>query len=134
MTLSPLARKLFIKPNQRILILNAPDFYADALEPLPDGTVIHTAPDGGGTYDAVHWFVRSAAEVSEQAETALCSQKYDAYFWTAWPKTNAKQKRDLTRDIGWEPLEQAGYDRVASVSISDDWSALRWRSIATQGK
>ena len=117
MTLSPLARKLFIKPNQRILILNAPDFYADALEPLPDGTVIHTAPDGGGTYDAVHWFVRSAA-----------------YFWTAWPKTNAKQKRDLTRDIGWEPLEQAGYDRVASVSISDDWSALRWRSIATQGK
>ncbi len=41
---------------------------------------------------------------------------------------------NISRDSGWQPLGDLGYEGVRQVAIDDDWSALRFRhvdSIAT---
>ncbi len=134
MTLSPLAKKLYLKPLQRLLILNAPDDFVSALEPLPEGVEIDTNPVDGITYDAAYLFARTAEQATELAPVAITTLNFDGMFWSAWPKDNAKRKQTLTRDSGWDALYQANLTPVASVSISDSWSALRWRPVERVGK
>lgn len=134
MTLSPLAKKLYIKPNQRLLALNAPDEFLPTLEPLPEGTQVDTAPINGVPYDGVYLFARTVEQATELAPLAVAALPFDGMFWSAWPKDNAKRKQTLTRDSGWDALYQANLTPVASVSISDSWSSLRWRPVERVGK
>lgn len=131
---SPLAKKLYIKANQRLLALHAPDEFLLALAPLPEGTRVDTAPVEGVAYHGVYLFVRTAEEATELAPVAIGAGTFDGMFWSAWPKANAKRKQNLTRDIGWDALYQAKLTPVASVSISEAWSALRWRPVERVGK
>jgi hypothetical protein len=134
MTLSPLAKKLYLKPHQRLLALNAPDDFRAALEPLPEGTTLDSSPADGVVYDSVYFFAKNAADATDLATIAIAALKFDGLLWGAWQKENAKRKRDLTRDTGWEYLYQQQLTTVASISISDTWSALRWRSVERVGK
>lgn len=131
--LSPLAKKLYLKPHQRLLALNAPDEFLPALEPLPEGTQVDSTPAEGVSYDGVYLFARTADQATEWAPIAIVALPFDGMFWSAWPKDNAKRKQNLTRDIGWDALYQANLTPVASVSISEAWSALRWRPVARVG-
>jgi hypothetical protein len=131
--MTPLAKKLHLKPHERVLELNAPTEFRTLLEPLPEGATIDTAAVEGVEYDAVYFFANSAGQATELAKAALGAIRHDGSFWTSWPKDNARRKRDLTRDSGWDALYQAGLTPVASVSINDGWSALRWRPVERVG-
>lgn len=61
MAANPLAKKLKIKENSRIVILNAPTGYLDELEPLPESVELETKSKG--QYDFVHLFVKDSFEV-----------------------------------------------------------------------
>jgi hypothetical protein len=134
MVLSPLAKKLYIRANQRLLAVSAPDEFLPLLEPLPEGTTLDTTPADGIEYDGVYLFARTAEQAAEAVPIALAAAKFDGSFWSVWPKDNAKRKQNLTRDTGWEPLYQAGLTPVASVSINEAWSSLRWRPVERVGK
>lgn len=59
---SVLAKKLQIKPRDKVLVINSPAGYADELRPPSDGArVSHRA---SGTYDVVHLFVRTGPNSS----------------------------------------------------------------------
>ncbi|MFD0675673.1 MULTISPECIES: YdeI/OmpD-associated family protein [unclassified Paenibacillus] len=122
-----LFKKLRIQSGQRILLLNAPAGYTERLIPLPEHTSLDTQPEG--TYDLVHLFVRSAAELEEFAPLAIHAVKYDALLWITYPKKSSKIKTDLSRDEGWKVISEAGYEGVALVSIDETWSAMRFRLI-----
>jgi hypothetical protein len=51
---SPLAKKLQIRPGNRVLVLNPPEGYLERLEPLPDGVELAGATGAGA--DVVHLF------------------------------------------------------------------------------
>ncbi len=122
---TPLANRLRIKPGHRVLILNAPDGYVEALGPLPDDVELAISPDGA--FDCVHLFVRDRAELDRLAPTALGSVKRDGLFWVSWPKRSSRVKTDITRDTGWESISDAGWAGIATVSVDDTWSAIRFR-------
>lgn len=44
--MSPLAKKLLIKPGQHWLVMNAPEDYLATLEPLPDDVQLSFNPEG----------------------------------------------------------------------------------------
>jgi hypothetical protein len=122
---TPLAKRLQIKPGQRVLVLGAPTDVADRLGPLPDGVELSMVPDG--TYDVVQVFVATRAMLARDAPAALEGLKPGGVLWFCYPKRSAKTDTDLTRDVGWNVLEQRGLRAVSQISVDDIWSALRFR-------
>lgn len=120
-----LIKKLQIRPGSHLLLLNAPESFLAALQPLPKGLTISTLPNG--RYDYVHLFAKDSGELNQYAPTALAAVKMDGLFWISYPKKSAKLPTDLTRDEGWDFITEAGYRGVRQVSIDSIWSAVRFR-------
>lgn len=125
MSQSSLAQKLQIKPNARVLVLKAPQGYADALAPSPEGVTVATT--ARGQFDVVHLFVKRAKEMEESAPKAIAAVREGGVLWISYPKKSSKVTTDMSRDSGWKALEEAGWGPVAQVSIDETWSALRWK-------
>lgn len=123
---SALTKKLRLQPGQRVLLLNAPRGYLDLLGDLPDGASLDMTPDGD-TYDFVQAFVDSIAELERLARSAIDASSYDGILWFSYPKKSSKVKTDISRDVGWDIVANAGLRPVMQVSIDETWSALRFR-------
>jgi hypothetical protein len=124
---TPLSKKLGIKPEYALLILDAPDGYRTRLDPLPDGVRIGTVALPGGLFDLVQVFVRSRADVTRHAGAALAALKPGGLLWFAFPKKSTKVQTDVSRDTGWDALHAAGWEIVSVIAIDDTWSAGRFR-------
>lgn len=123
--MNPLAKKLGIKPGYKALVLNAPEGYVQTLEPMPEGAEVVTA--GSGKYDFVQLFVYNKADVDKSGLAAWENLKPGGLLWYTYPKKTGKIKTDITRDVGWEKIIEAGFGPVAMVSLDDTWSAFRFR-------
>jgi hypothetical protein len=129
---NPLARRLLLRPENRLLVLNGPADWPERLEPLPDGVEMAEGP--GDPADVVHLFVSGKAEVGAHAPAAMAATRPGGVLWASYPKRSAKVATDLTRDHGWKAFAQAGWRPVTQVSIDDGWSALRFRPLAEVGR
>lgn len=127
-----LAKKLLIRPENRVLVLNAPDGYLAGLAPLPAGVTLATS--AGGTFDMVQVFARTQAELEPLASVALASLKPGGVLWGCYPKGSSKLQTDLTRDRGWDALNAAGWEVVTAVSIDATWSGSRFRPSSEVGR
>ena len=119
--------KLKIKPNYSLLTLNAPADFKKGLQGLPAGVKI---ADSGKTYDQVHWFVMSKAQLEKEMSKVMKLLKPDVTVWVYYPKGTSKIQTDLTRDKGWDCLLAEG-DKVTWISlISFDatWSVFGFRA------
>jgi hypothetical protein len=132
MSAGSLAKKLQIKPGQRIVVVNAPPGYAGQLGPLPAGALLATRLTG--MFDAVHLFVKSVAELNRLAPKAIRALRQDGLLWIAYPKGASGIKTDINRDIGWEVVHDMGLRPVTQVAIDGTWSALRFRRGELVGK
>jgi hypothetical protein len=122
--MTPLAKKLLIKPNHRVRLVNAPPGYADSLQPLPDGSAISKATKGN---DVVQLFAKDQTDLREHIKTSLAALADGGVLWISFPKGTSKIQTDLTRDQGWDAVTAAGFQGVSLVSIDDTWSAMRFR-------
>jgi hypothetical protein len=120
-----LAQKLRIQAGNRVLVLGAPEGFAAALAPLPEGVQSETTPQG--SYDVVQLFVRDSTELERNLKMAIGAVRDGGILWIAWPKKTAKVTTDLTRDTLWSLVQPAGWGPVASVAIDDTWSGLRFK-------
>lgn len=128
-----LAKKLLMKPDMRIGVLNAPEGYAELLGELPSGATVVTQPEPG-SLDLILLFVKSLAELEATAPQAMGLIKYDALAWIAYPKKTSKIKTDINRDNGWAKMSALGFAGVAMVAMDDTWSAMRYRPAERVGK
>jgi hypothetical protein len=122
-----LAKKLLIKPGNRLLLLNAPETVTALLGTLPDGVTLSTEADGH--YDWVQLFVYSIADLHSRFSPALQAVQPGGVMWFAYPKKTGSIKTDITRDAGWEPVVKAGWEGVTQIAIDATWSALRFRPL-----
>ena len=141
MAQSSLIKKLRIQPGQRITIINPPPGYLDQLGDLPEGVELASEPEGvglanqpGDTFDFVHLFVKNIAELERLGPTALRAVKHDGLLWISYPKRSSKVETDISRDVGWDVIQEAGLRPVTQVSIDAIWSALRFRPAERVGK
>jgi hypothetical protein len=125
MASSPLAKKLKIKEDTQILIINPSQGYLNQLDPLPTGVEMKTEPQG--QFDFAQLFVKNGAELEQYLPDALKSLHKDCLLWISFPKRSSKIQTDLSRDHGWEPVENAGFKGASLISINDTWSAMRFR-------
>lgn len=119
------AQKLRITEGSVLLTLNAPEDFAAALEPLPPRVQISPKAKD---FTQIHWFVDSKAQMEKDVEHVLGLVKRAVVCWIYYPKGTSGIQTDLTRDNGWERLqEQKDLQWLSLVSFDDTWSAFGMR-------
>ena len=122
---SALAKKLKLKAGHRAAILNAPAGYLEQLHPLPDGVDLLDHVEG--QVDWAQLFVKNKAELDRMAPQVIAALKPESLLWISFPKGTSKIQTDLTRDKGWDSLQQADLKWINLVSVNDTWSAFSLR-------
>ena len=122
---SPLARKLKLKPATRTAVLSAPPGYLAQLAPPPDVKVSETLD--AAPFDWIQVFVRTSADLAAVIEPLTAAIAPTGHIWISYPKGTSKMQTDLTRDKGWEPLEGSDLMWLSLVSVDDTWSAFGLR-------
>jgi hypothetical protein len=120
---TPLARKLGIKENARLLSMGAPKDYVAMVEPLPDGVRIDRR--AGAAVDVVHMFVTKRADLRRQLSALRKTLRSDAAIWVSWPKRTSKVAIDITEDTIRDVALPMGLVDIKVCAVSDVWSGLK---------
>jgi len=118
-------KKLRWRSTGRALVVAPPEEFAPVLAAMDD---VDTRPRGRYPFAIV--FLRTARDVATSAVQVARRLDGDAVFWAAYPKkTSRRYASTLSRDAGWTPLGELGFEPVAQVALDEDWSALRFRKV-----
>jgi hypothetical protein len=121
---TPLDRKLGIKPEHTVALLNAPDGFGDYLGPLPDGAHVVDVPTA--KLDVALLFVREAADLRRSFARVAKRLHPAGGLWVAWPKKASGVATDLTEDVVRRIGLDAGLVDNKVCAIDDVWSGLRF--------
>lgn len=123
--MSPVSKKLFVKPNSNWLFYNAPGNYLSVLAPLPDG--VTSAFEPRGRFDGIQLFVKNSRELKSGLMMILPLLKANTIFWVAYPKKSSGIPSDLEMTRSWDETAKYGLRTVAAASIDDTWTAIRMK-------
>jgi len=118
----PLAQKLGVKPDSRLVLVDAPDGIEKTLEPLPGGVTIRRG--NRGNREMTIWFVTARSEF-ERRFGAVADAVAEGTLWMAWPKRSSGVETDLTEDTIREVALPAGLVDSKVCAIDETWSGLR---------
>jgi len=77
--------------------------------------------------DVVLLFVRNRDELAREWPAIAGSVRDSAVVWVSYPKKSGAMTTDLSRDVGWEPVGDTGFEGVSQVAVDETWSALRFK-------
>jgi hypothetical protein len=123
--MSPLAKKLLIKPGNRWLLYNAPANYLTMLEPMPGDVEIAFKPKG--FFDGVQLFAKDAKDLAATLKLLAPILTSGTVLWIIYPKKSSGIKSDLEMMGSWDEVAKYGLRIVASAAIDETWTALRFR-------
>lgn len=130
-----LLNKLQYKSQDPVLVLNAPAEFLPVIAAWKKLAAIDTAINHERKYACAIGFVQSAEEVLQFGVPIARQMEADGLFWMAYPKKSSKKYASaISRDEGWGPLGELGYEAVRLVAMDEDWSALRLRKAEHIGK
>jgi len=120
---TPLAKKLGIKPGNRIMLVNEPAHYRNLFEDWPSG--VELEPDGTDL-DFVHLFMTQEKDLESLVRDTMDRLKKTGTIWVSWPKGTSKIETDLNRDLIREAVLQIGLVDVKVAAIDENWSGLKF--------
>jgi hypothetical protein len=123
-------KKLNFKNQKTIYIVNSPVEFKHEEATMKEVTSVVTKLDDAQDVEFVLSFVKNQMDIEELAPKINSKLKGDGIVWYAYPKGSSKKyKVEINRDKGWEILGELGFEGVRSVSIDEDWSAVRFRRV-----
>ena len=129
MTISALFRKLNLKDQAEIVVVDAPAPFEAELAKL-DSVGIVRDPAKAKSIEFAIAFAITQGELDRTSKALVAKAEGDAILWIAYPKKTSKRYScEFNRDSGWNVLRSAGFDSVRMVAIDEDWSALRFRRV-----
>lgn len=127
--MNPLFKKLNLKDQPEVVILNAPEGFDAELKGLEDRKIVHELK-GVKKLQFALAFATKQSQVDAAARAIAAKLEGDGLVWFAYPKGSSKKyKCEFNRDTGWAALGEAGLEPVRQVAIDQDWSALRFRRV-----
>jgi hypothetical protein len=125
----PLAKKLGLKTEGVIVLVDAPVGFTQKLEPLPAGArVVGIAGDSASL---TLWFVRSERELRDQIRR-MVPLAGGGRLWIAWQKTASAGVGGLTQALVRTIAMHAGLVDFKICSLDDTWSGLRFSLARSQ--
>ena len=114
---TPLPKKLGIKPESRVLLLNAPEGFAlDGVVPVRRAQ---------GVADVILSFHTERRDLERRLPVLRARMEQDGRRWIAWPKRSSKVETDITENVVRDiALANALVDNKVA-AISDIWSGLQ---------
>jgi CheY-like chemotaxis protein len=120
---TPLVKKLGIKANMVVALLEAPNGFEQLLGALPEGVKLRR--QARGRCDLVVWFARSRRRLERRIER-LGALAGKGGLWIAWPKRSSGVQSDLTQAIVRRVGLAAGLVDYKVCAIDATWSGLRF--------
>jgi hypothetical protein len=121
---TPLPKKLGVKPNQRIALVNAPTDFAKVLGRLPENAAIVKRLDG--PLDLILLFVDREQTLAKQFPILASKLQSNGMIWVAWPKKSS----GVATDLVFEKVQRIGLDcglvDVKICAVDDVWSGLKF--------
>lgn len=119
---TPLPKKLGIKDDSRVLLVDAPAGFAATL----DVPVLSRA---GKAHDVIVAFATERKVLDKHIAKLEKTIFPDGAIWTAWPKKASKVPTDITEDTVREICLPRGLVDVKVCAIDEVWSGLKlvWR-------
>jgi hypothetical protein len=120
---TPLLKKLGIKPNSSIALLDAPDGFSKSLGPLPEGATLH---ERFGGCDLTMWFVQSIKDLNRGIKK-IAADLEDGLIWIVWPKKTSAIVSDLSQvSVRGAGLASGLVDfKVCAIDVT--WSGLLFK-------
>jgi hypothetical protein len=121
---TPILKKLGVKENSSLALVDAPDGFAVSLGRLPEGATIREKSCGA---NLTMWFVLSSKELNRGIKK-IAADLDDGSIWIAWPKKTSAIVSDLSqvsvRSVGLA----SGLVDFKVCAIDATWSGLLFRS------
>ena len=120
---TPLPKKLGIKEDARIALLDQPDGLAETLGDLPYGVEVRRS--ARGRLDVIVVFVTSRAALERRFTALKRALEPDGRLWVAWPKRASGVPTNMTEDIAREIALANGLVDNKVCAIDETWSGLQ---------
>ena len=118
---TPLPKKLGIKANSKVALVEAPQGFEDTLGELPHGAALYR--DSISQPDITLWFNISREEL-EQGIGSIGQLAANGRLWVIWPKKTSGVSSDLTQTIVREVGLASGLVDFKVCAIDATWSGL----------
>lgn len=118
-----LTKKLGIKDNFNIRIINAPEYYFQLLSDLPFHLEINA--NHAGQKDFIHYFETSAEKLNSTLPKLKKELQPNGIIWISWYKKSAKNATDITEDIIRDIALKNGLVDIKVCAVDELWSGLK---------
>lgn len=109
--------------------MNCSNGFIDDLRKFKPELLIDNEVDPKYLYDFCIIFVTTLSEVNESTPKTIHNLSEDGILWFAYPKeTSSKYRSEVCREKGWDFVNSHGFEQVRTISMNEDWSALRFRN------
>ena len=118
-----LIKKLGIKPEMKVLIINKPEDYYKLLEV----DITDQSCKRNEIPDFIHLFVKSVKEFESEMKALKSVYKKNStvIIWVSWYKKAAKIPTDITEDVIRDYALKNDLVDVKVCAVSDIWSGLK---------
>lgn len=120
---TPLAKKLGIKENFKIKVINQPDHYFSLFPDLPL-TITHVK-NAKTKKDFIHYFTKDAETLKKEIAGLRNEIEPNGMIWISWPKKASKIPCDITEDIIRDIALKNGLVDVKVCAVDEVWSGLK---------
>lgn len=121
---TPLPKKLGIKEDFRIALLNMP---SDVRAELRDAFAqCRITKDLAGPLDFIHLFSKSRAELEREMKRAAKALAPAGMLWVSWPKKSSGVATELTDNVVRDTGLAIGLVDVKVCAVTDVWSGLKF--------
>lgn len=120
---TPLVRKLGIRPDARLALLDAPQGFDEVIGELPAG--VRVLRQARAPLDVIVAFFTARASLEQRFPRLKSALAPDGGLWIAWPKRASGRPTDLTEDVVRELGLAGGLVDNKVCAIDEVWSGLR---------
>jgi len=120
---TPLIRKLGIRPQERVIAINAPKNYEKLLGDLPEGASVVDRITPNANF--IHLFVGHRANLEKELPRLRNKLADTGTLWVSWPKKSSGVPTDVTEDVIREVALPLGVVDTKVCAVDETWSGLK---------
>lgn len=120
---TPLAKKLGLKEDFVIQLVNAPDYYFRLFSDLPNNIKIIT--DNKSKKDFIHYFATESGKLNKDIISFKKQLQPNGMIWVSWYKKSSKIQTDVTENMIRDLALKNGLVDIKVCAVDELWSGLK---------